>query len=204
MSRSVTVADAPDGSTLFAEIVAFVTATPGMTIEGFGRLLGRSGGSVRNIAAAGRPKAETVARVRAIIAGRREPFAPFEPKPRAPGVAENRTDGPRVGEEQVNACRRAAETRLPGETLAEALEKQALDRAAQFREAGRLTAAHPLPAPQLPHSPRARAVPAIGPDRWEALRQLSAEAEESLPSILDAVIGAGILCVKEDLREGLR
>lgn len=100
-------------------------------------------------------------------------------------------------------------TRRPGETLASAVKREANGCGSRRRDARKLsgTVHDPLPIGQIDlsarctHHPKARAIPGLAPGRWEALRELAAEAEVPLADMLDRVIGAGILCVREDLRE---
>lgn len=196
----------PSGEQLWAEIEDCIARTPDITPGRFALLLGRSDQSFRQIAFAARPKPSTVERVRAIIAGRREPFTPFERKPRSADQSFVTVTGPTVTDEEREAARRAAEHRLPGETLANAVRREAEEQG-ERRSTARVAGGGVTPLPgtgdlsRIPHSPRCRAVPAIDPGRWEALRALAEEMEEPLGAVIDRVIGAGILCVREDLRE---
>jgi hypothetical protein len=188
-----------------------------------------------------RPKLHTVARVRALIAGEDVPAA----RNKLPDVVTCRREEreerglPPSGRELRDARQleqladkreREAERRMesdvavssrkPGETLAEAVARTASEREERFRNATRLTTAHPLPLSEdeladrglgeLSEERRVRELDELAspssvlrraqrdwPDQCERVKAIAGELGVTLGEAWRRVIGAGVECLSD-------
>lgn len=221
--RSVAVApaEAPTGADLFRLLEAEADRR-GLTVNRFIRPLAINPGPyLANLRKAKRPKPETVARVRALIAGEDVP-EPAWKQERARQVDSIHEERGRV-EERQQAAETAALARLPGETLADAVRREAVD-AGKRRGLARLTGGvhRPVPAeapddPDIGHIMAARraaedrdlATPSAlirratreWPDKCAKVAGLAARMGVQLGEAWQRVIDAGVMTVAEDLSE---
>lgn len=154
------------------------------------------------------PKPETVERIRALIAGRNvDPTLPphyFDRRNPVSGNAIMRDRALAVAEEtrsKEDSARRASDLakalRGPGETLADAVKREALDDGEQRKLAraagGGVT---PIDLSRGPHHPKARKFEPLPPNVWAELRRLAEELGEQPMALLPIVVEYGIAALR--------
>jgi len=155
-----------------------------------------------------RPKPETVARIRALITGQNvDPTLPphyFDRRNPVSGNAIMRDRAQAVAEEarrKEDEARRASEMaralRGPGETLADAAKREAVEDGEQRKLAraagGGVT---PIDFSRVPHHPKARKFEPLPPKIWAELRRLAEERGEQPMALLQVVVEQGIAALR--------
>lgn len=155
-----------------------------------------------------RPKPETVARIRALIAGQHvDPTLPphyFDRRNPVSGNAVMRDRAQVVAEEtrrKENDARRASELaralRGPGETLADAAKREAVEDGEQRRLARTAGGGvEPIDFRRLAHHPKARKFEPLPPKVWAELRRLADERGEQPMALLPIVVEQGIAALR--------
>lgn len=116
----VTPSDQPTGQQLYEEILRFTASDGGLTLRQFAELMGRSVAGIANIAKAQRPKVDTIERVQAIIAGNRDAYVSVKLAPCSTSAAASETAAQLRSQAEA-----ATASRRPGETLADAVKREA-------------------------------------------------------------------------------
>lgn len=162
--------DHPTGEQLLAEIDAFVARVPGLSRARFGVAIGRRAICYR-LETVRHPRPETAGLVRRFIADPPDmaPYTADSPSvsrskreemglpPSLKAITDSRAAREQSArrereEEALSEAEVARATRRAGETLADAVRREARDREDRFREATRLTTRNPISAPARPHT----------------------------------------------------